>query len=97
MTISWGRYGPAAALGLAACMLIVPLWCVQSPGMPDYPAHIAGFTLIGDALSRLWHSPDPGNVSVAIAVVLAFIGLSWIMRRWLGGSRAAQGAGAGSA
>ena len=27
-------------------MLIVPLWCVQSPGMPDYPAHIAGFTLI---------------------------------------------------
>jgi hypothetical protein len=31
---------------LAACLLIAPLWCVQTPGMPDYPAHIAGFTLI---------------------------------------------------
>jgi hypothetical protein len=29
-------------------VLIVPLWCVHSPGMPDYPAHIAGFTMIAD-------------------------------------------------
>lgn len=34
------------ALGLAACVLIVPLWCVHSPAMPDYPAHIAGFYMI---------------------------------------------------
>jgi hypothetical protein len=27
-------------------MLIAPLWWVHSPGMPDYPAHIAGFTMI---------------------------------------------------
>jgi len=46
MTISWGRNGPAAALGLAGCLLIAPLWCVHSPGMPDYPAHIAGFTML---------------------------------------------------
>jgi len=41
-----GRDWPAAALALAACILIVPLWCVHSPAMPDYPAHIAGFGLI---------------------------------------------------
>jgi hypothetical protein len=53
MTISWGRNGPAAALGLAAGVLIMPLWLVHSPGMPDYPAHIAGFTLIaGGAASQ---------------------------------------------
>ncbi len=46
MTFSWGRNGPAAALGLAAGVLVVPLWCVHSPGMPDYPAHIATFTMI---------------------------------------------------
>lgn len=46
MTVFWERNGPAGALGLAACLLIVPLWCVHSLGMPDYPAHIAGFTMI---------------------------------------------------
>ena len=46
MTLSWEHNGPAAALGLATCLLIVPLWCVQTPGMPDYPAHIASFVLI---------------------------------------------------
>ena len=30
-------------------MLIAPLWCVHSLGMPDYPAHIAGFVMIADA------------------------------------------------
>lgn len=35
-----------AALGIAACLLIVPLWCVHSPGMPDYPAHIAGLNML---------------------------------------------------
>ena len=53
MTLSWGRSGPAAALVLAACVLIAPLWCVHSPGMPDYPAHIAGFAIIaGDAKAQ---------------------------------------------
>jgi hypothetical protein len=53
MTKFWGRYGPAGALGLAACLLIVPLWCVHTPGMPDYPAHIAGFTLIAGSAKAL--------------------------------------------
>jgi hypothetical protein len=53
MTLSWGRSGPAAALGLAAGVLIAPLWCVHSPGMPDYPAHIAGFTLIAGGAKAL--------------------------------------------
>jgi hypothetical protein len=31
----------------AALMLAAPLWCVQNPSMPDYPAHLASFWLIG--------------------------------------------------
>ena len=49
MIKSWGRNGPAVALGLAACVLIAPLWLVHSPGMPDYPAHLATFALIDGA------------------------------------------------
>lgn len=43
---------PLAASILAAVILIVPLWCVTAPGMPDYPAHLASFALIGGAPSR---------------------------------------------
>ncbi len=46
MNISWGRDWPAIALALATVVLIVPLWSVHSPAMPDYPAHLAGFYLI---------------------------------------------------
>jgi hypothetical protein len=42
------RHWPAAGLGLAALLLIAPLWVVHSPAMPDYPAHLAGFYLIGE-------------------------------------------------
>jgi hypothetical protein len=31
----------------AALILIVPLWCVAVPAMPDYPARLASFHLIG--------------------------------------------------
>jgi hypothetical protein len=41
---------PAAAL--AAVLLTAPLWCVTSPGMPDYPAHLASFALIAGEPSR---------------------------------------------
>jgi len=47
MSISWGRNWPAIALVLATGVLIFPLWSVHSPAMPDYPAHLAGFYLIG--------------------------------------------------
>ncbi len=36
----------AAAAVAAAAILIVPLWCVNAPAMPDYPAHLASFYLI---------------------------------------------------
>lgn len=49
MTRTWGRNGYAVALGLAACVLITPLWVVHSPAMPDYPAHLATFSLIAGA------------------------------------------------
>jgi hypothetical protein len=41
---------PAAAL--VAVLLAVPLWCVTSPGMPDYPAHLASFALIAGEPSK---------------------------------------------
>ena len=37
---------------IAACVILaVPLWCVVSPPMPDYPAHLASFYLIGGGAS----------------------------------------------
>ena len=49
MTRAWGSNGYWVALGLAACVLIAPLWVVHSPAMPDYPAHLATFSLIAGA------------------------------------------------
>ncbi len=40
------RDWPVAALAILAAILILPLWCVQTPAMPDYPAHLAGYHLI---------------------------------------------------
>jgi hypothetical protein len=40
------RNWPLEALGLAAVLLILPLWWVRAPSMPDYPAHLASFYLI---------------------------------------------------
>jgi hypothetical protein len=42
------RDWPAAVLLLMTVVFIVPVWCVCSPGMPDYPAHLAGFQLIAE-------------------------------------------------
>jgi len=38
--------GTVAALALAAVLLMLPLWLVGAPAMPDYPARLAGFYLI---------------------------------------------------
>lgn len=35
------------ALAAAAALLILPLWLAGTPAMPDYPARLAGFYLIG--------------------------------------------------
>ena len=34
------------ALVVAAMASVLPLWCVRSPAMPDYPAHLATYYLI---------------------------------------------------
>ncbi len=36
----------AVAIILAAILTVFPLWCVISPAMPDYPAHLASYYLI---------------------------------------------------
>jgi hypothetical protein len=45
--VSWRSGWPAAALAAVTLVLIAPLWRVSVPGMPDYPAHLASFWLIG--------------------------------------------------
>jgi hypothetical protein len=35
-----------AAVAVAALILILPLWAVRAPAMPDYPAHLATYHLI---------------------------------------------------
>jgi hypothetical protein len=35
-----------AAIVLVALVLALPLWCVNAPPMPDYPAHLASYYLI---------------------------------------------------
>jgi hypothetical protein len=46
-----GRSWPIAALVAATFVLIIPLWVVHTPGMPDYPAHLASFALISGGAS----------------------------------------------
>lgn len=48
------REWPTVALGLAALLFIAPLWCVGSPAMPDYPAHLAGFHMLAGQAPLGW-------------------------------------------
>jgi len=43
------RDWPGGALAVLTILYIMPLWCVISPAMPDYPAHLAGFHLLTSA------------------------------------------------
>lgn len=54
MRLSLGEDWPVAAVFAAAAIMIAPLWCVDSPAMPDYPAHLASFWLIAGGAA---HSP----------------------------------------
>src|ERR1700748_1166266 len=36
----------AALIVATAMVLVVPIWCVPAPPMPDYPAHLASYYLI---------------------------------------------------
>jgi hypothetical protein len=46
MRFQWQNDWPAVAVFAAAAILVVPLWYVDAPAMPDYPAHLATFFLI---------------------------------------------------
>src|SRR5690348_5044823 len=41
MRMSWGTDWPLAVVLAAAAVMIAPLWLVETPAMPDYPAHLA--------------------------------------------------------
>jgi hypothetical protein len=50
MGVAWGRVWPAIAVAAAASLLIVPIWAAALPAMPDLPAHLACFYLLGGAV-----------------------------------------------
>jgi hypothetical protein len=54
MTSSRGLSWPLIASLVAWAILAAPLWCVASPPMPDYPAHLADFYLIGGGASHYY-------------------------------------------
>jgi hypothetical protein len=54
MTSSRGLSWPLIASLVACAILAAPLWCVASPPMPDYPAHLADFYLIGGGAARYY-------------------------------------------
>ena len=46
---------------VAAAIMIVPLWSVWAPAMPDYPAHLASFALIDQTMFHHGASGTVGN------------------------------------
>ncbi|MEI9929119.1 MAG: hypothetical protein WDM89_00770 [Rhizomicrobium sp.] len=42
----FSRPGWGAAVACVAALMVMPLWLVQAPPMPDYPAHLASYYLI---------------------------------------------------
>jgi hypothetical protein len=55
MTRTRGPIWPLLAIIAACVILAAPLWCVVSPAMPDYPAHLANFYLIAGGASHYYH------------------------------------------
>lgn len=65
---------PAAALAAMTFIMIAPLWSVHAPAMPDYPAHLASFWLIGGGASPFYNVHwmlAPNLASEAIVPLLA--------------------------
>jgi hypothetical protein len=54
MTPVRGPEWPLVASFAAAIILAAPLWCAAIPAMPDYPAHLASFALIGGLPSHYY-------------------------------------------
>src|SRR5689334_16482184 len=55
MTSTRGPNWPLLAMIAACVILAAPLWCVVSPAMPDYPAHLASFYLITGGASHYYY------------------------------------------
>ena len=45
-----GRSWPAVLVGIAAIVLMAPVWAVDLPAMPDLPAHVACFFLLAGGI-----------------------------------------------
>lgn len=52
-----GRIWPALLAGIAAIVLIAPIWAVALPALPDLPAHIACFFLLAGGIK----DPHPAH------------------------------------
>jgi len=64
----------ATALVAMTIIMIAPLWSVHAPAMPDYPAHLASFWLIGGGQSPFYKVHwilTPNLASEAIVPLLA--------------------------
>jgi hypothetical protein len=74
-----GETWPVAALAAATLLIVSPLWLVKVPAMPDYPAHLASFHLIGGlandpVIAKFWRiewAPIPNLASETIVPLLA--------------------------
>jgi len=95
----------ALALFAAALLLVLPIWLVRMPAMPDYPAHLASFYLLaGGAKSfplsqyyRVQWAFVPNLASEAIVPCLShFIGLAQATAIYLSLTVAAWVLGAGA-
>ena len=58
----------------AAILLAAPLWCVDMPGMPDYPAHLASFALIAGEPSRYYYVQWAALPNLASEVLVPLLG-----------------------
>src|SRR5215469_816295 len=76
---------PVVALIVCAAILMVPIWVASMPAMPDYPAHLASFYLLGGGAKlpllaqfyRVEWAFVPNLASEATVPLLArFIGLA---------------------
>ena len=60
-------------------MMVVPLWVVETPAMPDYPAHLASFYLIAGSvhdpvLSRFYHLEWSAIPNLAFEILVPALG-----------------------
>jgi hypothetical protein len=57
-----------------AILMAAPLWCVQQPAMPDYPAHLASYWLIAGGQSKFYHIAWAFLPNLAGEIVVPLLG-----------------------